>query len=170
MLDYPTVDVRIDRQQAGVSGVAPADVARSLVAATSSTRFVVPNFWPDAKTGIGYQVQIQIPQAHTKSIQDLETLPIKQQASGKNLLLEDVAAVQTGTMPGEFDRYNMRRQLSLSANIQGEDLGRVSNRVSRAIAAAGKPPAGINVDVRGQIPPFNQLFQGLGVGLCWPCW
>ena len=26
-------------------------------------------------------------------------------------------------MPGEFDRYNMKRMLSLTANIAGEDLG-----------------------------------------------
>ena len=39
------------------------EVARSLVAATSSSRFVVPNYWPDPKTGIGYQVQVEIPYA-----------------------------------------------------------------------------------------------------------
>ena len=38
-----------------------ADIARSVVAATSSSRFVVPNYWPDPKTGIGYQVQVEIP-------------------------------------------------------------------------------------------------------------
>ena len=64
-LDYPTVSVQIDREKAGLSGVSVAEVARSVVAATSSSRFVVPNYWPDPKTGIGYQVQVEIPyQAH----------------------------------------------------------------------------------------------------------
>ena len=40
-LDYPTVQVKVDREKAGMSGVTEADVARSLVAATSSSRFVV---------------------------------------------------------------------------------------------------------------------------------
>jgi multidrug efflux pump subunit AcrB len=163
-LDYPTIDVRVDREKAGLSGVVPADIARSLVAATSSSRFVVPNYWPDAKTGIGYQVQVQIPQAQTKSIHDLETVPLKRQ-NGKELLLQDVAEVKEGTMPGEFDRYNMRRQISLAANIYGEDLGRVSSQVSRAIERAGELPKGANLDIRGQIPPMQQLFQGFGVGL-----
>src|SRR5262249_3171741 len=35
-LDYPTVEVRIDREKAALSGVTAAEVARSLVAATSS--------------------------------------------------------------------------------------------------------------------------------------
>ncbi|MBI3837926.1 MAG: efflux RND transporter permease subunit [Planctomycetia bacterium] len=165
-LDYPTVDVHVDRQKAGISGIVPQDIARSLVVATSSSRFVVPNFWPDAKTGIGYQVQVQIPQAQTKSIHDLETVPLKQH-NGKDLLLQDVADVKGGTMPGEFDRYNMRRQLSLTANIYGQDLGRVSRAVARATdpAIVGQPPKGANLDIRGQIPPMQQMLQGLGVGL-----
>ena len=68
-------------------------------------------------------------------------------------------------MPGQFDRYNMRRQVSLTANIHGEDLGSVDRAVSGAIAAAGELPKGANLDIRGQIPPMQQLFQGLGVGL-----
>jgi multidrug efflux pump subunit AcrB len=163
-LDYPTVDVRMDREKAGLSGVAPADVARSLVAATSSSRFVVPNYWPDANTGIGYQVQVQVPQARTTSTAELSAIPV-QRVDGKDLLLQDVAAVRTGTMPGEFDRYNMRRQISLAANMFGEDLGRVGSQVARAIREAGPPPKGATVDVRGQIPAFEQIFQGLGTGL-----
>ncbi|HEX4145228.1 MAG TPA: efflux RND transporter permease subunit [Pirellulales bacterium] len=163
-LEYPTIEVRIDREKAGLSGVVPAQIAGSLVAATSSSRFVARNYWPDSKTGIGYQVQVQIPQAQTKSMQDLATVPLKRE-SGKDLLLEDVAEVRPGSMPGEFDRYNMRRQISLAANIYGEDLGRVSSQVARAIQATGELPKGVNVDVRGQIPPMQQLFQGLGLGL-----
>jgi multidrug efflux pump subunit AcrB len=109
-------------------------------------------------------VQVQIPQAQTKSIHDLETVPLRRQ-NGKELLLQDVAEVKSGTMPGEFDRYNMRRQISLAANIHGEDLGRVSSQVSRAIERAGELPKGANLDIRGQIPPMQQLFQGFGVGL-----
>jgi multidrug efflux pump subunit AcrB len=163
-LDYPTVEVRVDREKAGLSGVVPTEIARSLVAATSSSRFVVPNYWPDSKTGIGYQVQVQIPQSQTRSIQDLETVPLKQR-NGKTLLLQDVADLRAGTMPGQFDRYNMRRQISLTANIYGQDLGSVSRQVSQAIARSGEPPKGANLDVRGQIPPMQQLFQGLGTGL-----
>jgi RND family efflux transporter MFP subunit len=163
-LDYPTVNVQMDRQKAAISGMVPTEVARSLVAATSSSRFVVPNFWPDAKTGIGYQVQVQIPQAETKSKHDLEMIPLGQQ-NGKELLLQDVADLTEGTMPGQFDRYNMRRQISLSANIYGEDLGRVSSELSRAIKNAGELPKGANLDIRGQIPPMNQMFQGLAAGL-----
>jgi multidrug efflux pump subunit AcrB len=163
-LDYPTVGVRVDREKAGISGVSVAEVARSLVAATSSSRFVVPNYWPDPKTGIGYQVQVEIPYQVMNSITEVETIPV--QRSGREpVMLRDVATVGPGTMPGEFDRYNMKRVVSLTANISGEDLWRVARRVDRAIARAGDPPQGATVEVRGQITPMNEILQGLAVGL-----
>jgi multidrug efflux pump subunit AcrB len=163
-LDYPTVRVEIDRQRAGFSGTTPEEIARSLVTATSSSRFVVPNYWPDPKTGIGYQVQVEIPYAVMDSVKQVETLPI-QRASGQPLLLRDVATVRRDTMPGEYDRYNMKRTLNLTANIVGEDLGRVSRRIERALKRAGEPPKGVLIDVRGQIAPLRELLSGLSVGL-----
>ena len=69
--------MNIDREKAGISGSTVAQLVRSVVAATSSSRFVVPNFWADAKTGIGYQVQVEIPQPVMSSITDLQTVPVE---------------------------------------------------------------------------------------------
>jgi multidrug efflux pump subunit AcrB len=163
-LDYPTIDVTIDREMAGRGGATAEDVARSLVAGTSSSRFVVPNYWRDPKSGIGYQVQVEIPIERMNSAKQIGLVPIRNVFNGK-LLLQDIASIQEGTMPGSFDRYNMRRLVSFMANIEGEDLGRVSARIKRAIADAGEMPAGIEVDVRGQIEPMQQMFRGLAIGL-----
>ncbi len=163
-LDYPTVEVKVDRERAGQSGVTTEDVAKSLVAATSSSRFVVPNYWRDAKTGIAYQVQVEVPQARMNSVQEVGMVPIKRTEGGQ-LLLRDVAEVAEGVMPGEYGRYNMRRVVSMTANIGGEDLGRVATRIDRALKAAGEPPRGVTVAVRGQITPMAEMFSGLSVGL-----
>ncbi len=163
-LDYPTISVQVDREKAGLSGVTVSEVARSLLAATSSSRFVVPNYWPDPTSGIGYQVQVEIPYQVMNSINGVETIPI-QKAGGEPLLLRDVASVRSGTMPGEYDRYNMKRVVTLTANIASEDLGRVAGHVDRAIASAGEPPKGATVEVRGQIATMNEILRGLSVGL-----
>ncbi|HJT30549.1 MAG TPA: efflux RND transporter permease subunit, partial [Pirellulales bacterium] len=171
-LDYPTINVDLDRERAGISNLTTADMARSVVAATSSSRFVVPNFWPDPKTGVGYQVQVQIPQSIMNSVAELETVPVGQafqpdgahQNGRKQLLLRDVAEVNEGTMPGQYDRYNMRRQVSLLANLYGDDLGRVSQQIANAIQRAGEPPKGASVEVRGQIPTLRQMERGLMIG------
>jgi hypothetical protein len=34
---------------------------------------------------------------------------------------------------GEYDRYNMQRLVSMTGNIEGEDLGRVSAHIAAAI-------------------------------------
>jgi multidrug efflux pump subunit AcrB len=163
-LDYPTVSVEIDRERAGISGVTAEEVSRSLVTGTSSSRFVVPNYWPDPKTGIGYQVQVEIPLALMDSMKQVETIPV-QRSGGPSLLMRDVAKVRRGTMPGEYDRYNMKRSISLTANIVGEDLGRVATRVAEALERAGAPPKGVNVDIRGQIVPMREMLTGLSIGL-----
>ena len=62
-LDYPTVEVDIDREKAGLSGATVEDVAKAMVMATASTRFTNLNYWVDVKTGFDYLVQIQVPPA-----------------------------------------------------------------------------------------------------------
>jgi len=177
-LDYPTVDVRIDREKSGIAGATMDQVGRSVLAATSSSRFVVPSYWPDPKTGIGYQVQVEIPQVAMKSLSDLGTVPVLHREASP-LLLRDVAQITQSTMPGEFDRYNMKRELSLTANLDGTDLGSISGEMSKildrvkkdddtakdVLVKAGEKPGRISYEIRGQIPPLRQMLSGLGVGL-----
>jgi multidrug efflux pump subunit AcrB len=162
-LDYPAVDVQVDRERAGLSGVTITDVARSLVPATSSSRFVVPIFWADPNTGIGYQVQVQVPPYQMNSTEEIGMVSLKGKTD-KHLLVRDVAVVRDRKVPGEYDRYNMRRLVSLTANIEGEDLGRVANHLAQALKDAGEPPQGVQVDVRGQVAPMHQMFGGLAGG------
>jgi multidrug efflux pump subunit AcrB len=83
------------------------------------------------------------------------------------VLVRDVAEVKEGTMPGEVHRYNMKRLVSMTANVQGEDLGGVARQVDRAIKAAGEPPKGVTVDVRGQITPMREMFGALAFEPPW---
>ena len=168
-LDYPTVQVTIDRDRAGQFGIAMADVAKSLVAATSSSRFTDPNFWRDPRSGNAFQIQVEIPQHKMASIEDVENLPVmNHEAVGNDVsrpLVADVAKVDYGTAPGEVDRYNMQRLVSFTANIHGKPLGQVVGEVRKAIARLGEPPRGIIVFTRGQVPAFEETFAGLRIGL-----
>lgn len=143
-LDYPTVEITVDREKAGMSGTTMSQVTRSIVTATSSSRFVVPNYWPDSKTGIGYQVQVEIPQRQLDSIEDLGAVPIQRGSgihAGQSLLLRDVASLASDTRPGEYDRYNMKREISLTANVAGDDLGAVAQQITQALNAVAKQDA-----------------------------
>jgi multidrug efflux pump subunit AcrB len=163
-LDYPSVDVDIDRERAGQLGVTAASVGRSLLAATSSSRFVTPNYWADPKSGVAYQLQVQIPQAEIASIQDVEHIPVTL-GTASHPLLGDVAQVNYGTVVGEYHRLNGQRMVTLTANVAGQDLGRVSKQLDEDMKRVGTPPRGVKVTVRGQIGPMKQTLSNLGVGL-----
>jgi multidrug efflux pump subunit AcrB len=68
-------------------------------------------------------------------------------------------------MPGEIDRSTMQRYISITGNVEGEDLGRASRQIEQAIAAAGRPPKGVRVEERGQVAPMREMFTSLGIGL-----
>jgi len=163
-LDYPSININVDRERAGQLGVTTAGVGRSFLAATSSSRFVAPNYWADPRSGVAYQVQVQLPQSDVTSIQDVEHIPVTLGAAS-HPLMGDVAQVGYGTVVGEYHRLNGQRMVTLTANVSGEDLGRISSELDSAIKRAGELPRGVKVTVRGQIGPMKQTLTNLGIGL-----
>jgi multidrug efflux pump subunit AcrB len=164
-LDYPTVEVAIDREKAGLAGVKVEDVGKALIMATSSTRFSSVNFWVNPATGFDYLVEVLVPPARMTSSEDVENLPLESVNPLVNLMVRDVATVRRGVRPGEFDRSMSQRYLTLTANVEGEDMGRASRQVAQAIADAGTPPRGVRVFPMGQLPPMLEMFKALFLGL-----
>jgi multidrug efflux pump subunit AcrB len=170
-LDYPTVDVNVGRERAGIIGPNIREVSRAVVPATWSSRFVDLNFWADPNSGVAYQVQVQIPQRLMTSVEDVGNLPVIQHKPKnpekriKDVLLRNIAQISEGTAMGQYERYNMQRLITVRANIAGDDLGGAARRVNRAIKELGAPPAGVNVAVRGQVVPMQEMLDGLRRGL-----
>jgi multidrug efflux pump subunit AcrB len=162
-LDYPSVDVQIDRERAGLLGVKMSDATRSLVAATASSRFTVPNFWADTKTGVSYSLQVQVPQTLMKGLEDLRNLPVTAQNRAP-VPLRNIAKISEGSVIGQYDRYNMARTVSITANLHDQPLGVIAKQVEKVIAA-NPAPAGVSVTLRGQVPPLKELQSGLQTGL-----
>jgi multidrug efflux pump subunit AcrB len=158
------VDVNVDRQKAGLLGVKMADVSRSLVTATWSSRFVVPNYWADPNSGVSYQIQVQVPQARMDSLEQAKNVLVNNR-DGQGVLLRNVAQVTEGTAIGQYQRYNMQRTVTVTANLAGADLGSVARKVADAVKALGAPPTGVSVVMRGQIVPLQQMMDGLRAGL-----
>jgi multidrug efflux pump subunit AcrB len=164
-LDYPTVPVEIDRERAGLSGVTAQQVANAVVVTSSSSRYIARNFWVDPKNGVSYQVQVEVPRQQMNSPAQLETVSLQMVDPDLNLMVRDVARVGRGVMPGEIDHTTMQRYVSITANVEGENLGRAARQIERAIAAAGEPPRGTRVLTRGQVAPMREMFTALAVGL-----
>jgi len=178
--DYPTCQINIDRELAGQLGITPEQIGMSLQPAYFSSRFVLLSLWRDKDSGFSYQVQVQVPQDQITSKADIENFPAMRvppttkpelQAfpsllkANQHPLISDVAKVEYGVTNGEYDRYNMMRMVTLTANIQDKDLGSVGDQIKEAIKRVGEPPRGVFVEVKGQVPLLSDTFFHLMSGL-----
>jgi multidrug efflux pump subunit AcrB len=163
-LRYPTVSVHVDRVLAGQLGATANDVGAAVVSSTASSRFIAPNYWRDPKSGVSYQVQVQVPQPAMTSLKDIQTIPVNS-STGTHPLLSQVADVQSTTVPGELDRQNGMWMIIASANVGNNDFARAAKEIDRAIAKAGQAPRGVTTQVRGQVSALKQIFTELVIGL-----
>lgn len=162
-LRYPVMQLDIDRQRAAQFDVTSQDITRSMVATTSSSRFTNKNLWLDPVSGLGYQVQVQVPENQLTQVQDLENIPVKPGQSRPTIM--DVATISPGYAPGEIDRIGPYRLVSITANIQGKDLGAATKAVRRLIGEAGTPPKGVVVNIVGQSQLLGDTLSSLQSGL-----
>ena len=163
-LDHPGIQVDVDRQMAGQLGVTVDQVGRSFAAATSSSRFVAPNYWADPRTGIAFQVQVQVPQPRMTTLEDLRVVPVAAGGAATPLLGE-VAHIENATIVGEYDRLNGQRMVTITGNVAGDDFGRALSDVNAAIRRAGEPPPGTEAAVRGQLAAMQETFNDITAGL-----
>ncbi len=162
--NYPTLDININRDRAGQFGLTMADVAGSVVPATSSSRFTTPNYWRDPNSGNAFQIQVQLPQNRIQSVAAVGSLPVMPGGRSEPLL-DNIAALKLGTMPGLIERLNGQHIISLTANIHGITLGEAAQELNQALAGAGAPPRGAKIVMKGEIPPLEQTISGLRTGL-----
>lgn len=163
-LDYPGIKIDIDRVKAGQLGLTVDQISKSTVAATSSSRFTQPNYWLDKNTGTAYQVQVEYPQYKMNSTDQLELIPLAN-SGGNPVYLRDVATVKKNTSPGEYDRINQQRFITLTANIHNKDLGAAIKEVNQSIASLGELPSGVKIMLRGQADLLNDTMSELQSGL-----
>jgi multidrug efflux pump subunit AcrB len=161
-LDYPSIKIDIDRVKAGQLGLTVDEISKSTVAATSSSRFTQPNYWLDKSTGTAYQVQVEYPQYQMNSTDDIELIPV---SNDPQIYLRDVARWSKRSTPGEYDRLNQQRFITLTGNINEKDLGATLKEVNAAISSLGELPKGVKVLVKGQAELLTDTMSSLQSGL-----
>ena len=162
-LSYPVLRINMDRERAGQLGVTSTQVARSMVAATSSSRFTDKNLWLDDAKGLAYQVQVQIPEYEMTSVEDIGNIPLR--SGTMRPVLSDVATFSEETTPGQYDRSGPNRLVTITANLHEIDLGTATKAVQQAIREAGDPPRGVLVEMRGQTKLLTDTLSSLQMGL-----
>jgi multidrug efflux pump subunit AcrB len=138
-------------------------ISSSLTASTSSSRFTDKNVWLDPKVGLGYQVQVEVPENQMTSLDDLREISVKPGTSRPTL--GDVATVNAGTTYGESDDIGSIPFLTINANLYKKDLGRATDDVTEALKELGDPPRGVSVELRGQSKTLTDTLDSLQSGL-----
>jgi multidrug efflux pump subunit AcrB len=162
-IHYPAIDITIDRVRAAQLGANANDINRSLIAATSSSRFTEKNVWQDHTQNLSYFVQVQVPENQMTSLHDIgETPVVPNQARPQ---LSDIATLKRDTVYGEDDDIGAIPELFVTANIKGKDLGHATDDVQKAVASFGKLPRGLVLQIRGLSSVLNDTLASLQTGL-----
>jgi multidrug efflux pump subunit AcrB len=160
---YPAINIRIDRVKAAQLGVDMSDISRSLIAATSSSRYTEKNNWLDEKVGLSYPVQVQVPLYDMRSLRDMEEIPVLRNATRP--VLGDVATLTVDSTYGENDNLGATPFMTVTANLYQTDLGTAAADVDKAIAQLGELPRGLFVERIGLSTVLNDTLSSLQKGL-----
>jgi len=162
-LNYPVISITLDRLKVSQLGLNVADIARSVTASTSSSRFTLKNLWLDEKNSYTYQVQAQVPEFVMNSMDELKEIPLVTGQSSPTLA--DVATFKINTSPGEYDRTGPRRFITVSANIYKKDLGTATADVQKALKSVGSAPKGLIATIEGMSNLLTETLSSLQNGL-----
>ncbi|NVM63593.1 multidrug efflux pump subunit AcrB [Mucilaginibacter sp. SG538B] len=161
---YPAMKLEFDRVRLGQLGLTVDDVSKSLIAATSSSRFTQPNYWLDKANATAYQVQVQVPEFVMNDPGKVDNILLGSNG-GKQVFMRDVASWKMGRIEGEYDRLNQKRFITLTANLHGKSLGAAIDDIDKIIAGLGKLPDGMKIQQQGQAEVFQQTFDELQTGV-----
>jgi multidrug efflux pump subunit AcrB len=162
-LDYPVIAISLDRLKVAQLGLNVSDIARSVTASTSSSRFTLKNLWLDENNSYTYQVQAEIPEYVMNSMDELKEIPLVKGQSSPTLA--DVATFKITTAPAEYDRTGPRRFITVSANIYKKDLGSATTAVEKAVKSVGTPPKGLVATIEGMSNLLTDTLSSLQNGL-----
>ena len=162
-IDYPSISINVDRERVAQLGLTMREVSTALTTATSSSRFVNKNVWVDPKSGLVFQVQVQLPENQVNSLNQLKNLPLKPGAATP--IVDDVADLSLATEPGQVNRKGPNRFVTVTANTNHSDLGSASKKVRKVLDELDAPPRGYSVRMAGEVNVLSQTLSGLQSGL-----
>jgi multidrug efflux pump subunit AcrB len=177
VLNYPALQVDVDRLRAIKMGIAQRDVATNMLISLSSSSLVSPNFFLNPQNNVNYFVSVQTPVEQINNIGDLLDTPVSKPdpslaAANTDLpgapvmRLADIANIYPRTSLESVNHYTVQREIDIAANVDGRDLGSTAADIQRAIDAVSKGlPITTHIFIRGQNEVMQTSFRSLGLGM-----
>jgi len=178
VLDYPALQIDVDRMRAALLGVNQRDVANNLLTSLSSSSVVAPSFFLNPQNNVNYFVAVQIPMAKINTVDDLMNISVSQPnaASLATTLanvpnapvtrLADIASVRPRATYESLNHYTVQRVVDVAANVDGRDLGGTAGDIQAAIdGLMAKLPSTTHINIRGQNEVMQTSFRSLALGI-----
>ncbi len=181
VLDYPTLKLDVNRDEAARVGLSQKDVANDLLTTLASSTLVNPSFWLNPKNNVNYLVVVQTPINRMESTGDLLATPITTagQSLNQNIArsptdaattsgaayLGTISRIGPGRTLGSVNHSTIQRVINVQGNADGRDLGAIGADIQKAIAGLQGVPPTMRITLRGQIESMNSSFSSLAGGL-----
>ncbi|HTI86530.1 MAG TPA: efflux RND transporter permease subunit [Alphaproteobacteria bacterium] len=183
VLDYPTLQVNVDRLRAAKVGVTQRDVASNLLTSLAGSSLTSPSYFLNPQNGVTYSVAVRMPVDAMAAVPDLMGVPIGKpltDIAGTNapntplssvprapgFRLGDVAAVNMRASAAMLSHQTVQRVINVMANVDGRDLGGTVGDIKKVIAEVSKGmPITTHIEVRGQYQVMQSSFVRLAGGI-----
>ena len=165
-LDYPQLDVEVDRTRASYMGLSQKNVAENILTALGSSVGYAPSIWVDPTTGIDFFLGVQYKTNEVESLDAMRNLPlaVRTPDGPKNIPLSNLAKIRRVNIPGEIAHYNISRVYDVLVNVENRDVGSVAADVEKAVGTLD-PPDGVNTTLRGPVVTMKEGTAVIGWGL-----
>ncbi|NND96822.1 MAG: efflux RND transporter permease subunit [Pirellulaceae bacterium] len=165
-LDYPQLDVQVDRTRAKYLGVDQEEVAQTILTALGSSVGYSPTIWIDPKSGVDFFMGVQYETNEMESLDDLRNIPISLSTPKGPITipLSNLATIRRVTIPAEIAHYNISRVNDVHVNVSGRDIGSVAADVRAALSEL-EFENGVSATIRGPVETMASGMSLLSFGL-----
>ncbi|KXW56799.1 MAG: efflux RND transporter permease subunit [Betaproteobacteria bacterium] len=162
----PQINLDVDRNRAADLGMTEHDVANNVLIGLSSSSTISYNLWPDPRSGVGYPIAIQTPQAKISTLNQLMAINLPGKGNAQYEPLANVATFKRSQSPLVVSHYDIQPVFDIYANVEDQDLGSVSSKISTIIQQISPTlPPGTRLVMRGQVESMSQSYVRLGIGI-----
>ncbi len=163
-LNYPGLQVNVNREMAGRLGLDASEVVDNVITALNSNQMIAPSYYVDPKSGNNYFLTVQFPMADIKTLTDFKEIPLRAPNGSVVTNLGAVTSIRQINTPTEVDHYQTERVIDVYVSPSSENLGGLANRVDRIIAHT-QFPENLRVTLRGSVKGMRKSFTSFGLGL-----
>jgi multidrug efflux pump subunit AcrB len=163
-LDYPSLQMNIDRTRAAELGLTEKEVLSNVITALTSNKMIDPSFWIDPKTGNSYYMSVQYTNNQVQTLNDLRAIPLHGSHLIQPTRLDMVADITRFNAPTEIDHTQIRRRIDIYIRPSGEALGSIARRVNYIIAGT-HTPYGIDISLSGSVESMYTTFRSFAIGI-----